>query len=349
MKKNLITLICGSLFVFNLAAQHPYIHLSDNVNLEFYKIEWGMNLEDKEVVQKREEIKLKQTNFTYKNKKNKVEGEGYFVYNEKGRIAEVKNKKSNKYLVYENDSLLTNYVEVSKKSESLNYSYQKGHFTGFQKYKNGKLISELIITYNEKGKITSRLTKKGKNLKKSSEQKTFYYPDGKIQKSQTFINGKLKREYVYECKPEGEIVNVKKVDNTSVCTWKDERNDGSYINYTRYTEEKETYLWKGTFDKDSNLIMSERFLDDTVKVYSFEKTKNSETTSNYNKKGVLTYYTKSVFNDAHLLIERENRYGKKSKLYKSVNEYDEKNMLVKTTNYQADKIISNVEYKHIFR
>lgn len=349
MKKIFLPLIGCLVFILNATTQTPYISLSDNVNLEFYKIEYGMSLENKDVVNKREEIKLKQTNFTYKDKNNKIEGEGYVTYNPKGRLTEIKNKKSSRHLVYENDSLLINYIEVSKKSENLNYSYQKGHFTGYQKYKNGKLVSELIVTYNEKGKLTSRLTKRGKNLKKSTEHKTFYYPDGKIQKSQTFYNGKLKREYVYECKPEGEIVDVKKVDNTSVCTWKDERNDGSYINYTRYTEEKETYLWKGTFDKDSNLIMSERFLDDTLKVYSFEKTKNSETTINYNKKGVQTYYTKSIFNDAQLLIERQSKYGKKTKVYKSVNEYDEKNMLVKTTNFQDEKIISTVEYKHIFR
>lgn len=349
MKKILLPLIGCLMFILNATTQTPYISLSNNVNLEFYKIEYGMGLEDKKVVNKREEIKLKQTNFTHKNKNNKIESEGYVTYNPKGRLTEIKNKKSNKYLVYENDSLLINYIEVNKTPQNFNYSYQKGHFTGYQKYKNGKLISELIITYNDKGKVTSRLTKKGKNLKKTSEQKTFYYADGKIQKSQTFINGKLKREYIYECKPEGEIVDVKKVDNASVCTWKEERNDGSYINYVRSIEEKDTYLWKGTFDKDSNLIASERLLNDTIKVHSFEKKGNTEITNHYNKKGKLTYTFTLIFNDSHFLIERQNRYGRKMELHKSINEYDEKGMLTKTINSHEDKILSTVEYNHIYR
>lgn len=333
----------------NTTAQTPYIALSDNANLEFYKIEFGMSLEDKDVLQKREEIKLKQTNFTYRNKKNKVESHGYVTYNSKGHLTEIKNKKTSRHLIYENDSLLINYIEINKTPKNSNYSYKNGHFTGYQKYKNGKLISELIVTYNEQGKVTSRLTKKGKNLKKSSEQKTFYHPDGKIQKSQTFVNKKLKREYIYECKPEGEIADVKKVDNTSVCTWKDEKNDGSYINYARYTEEKETYLWKGTFDKDSNLIASERLLNDTIKIYSFEKKGNTEITNNYNKKGKLTYSNISIFNDSHFLVERQSRYGKKLELHRSINEYDEKNMLTKTINFHEEKILSTIEYNHIYR
>lgn len=349
MKKNLFFTITCVFCTTCFFAQTPYVYLSDNIELHFYKLEYGISLEDEKVVAKRAETKLKQTNFTSRNKKNKIEGEGYVTYNEKGRLAEIKNDKTSRHLVYENDSLLINYIEIDKKPENANYSYQNGRFTGYQKYKNGRLSSELIVTYNTDGKVTSRLTKKGKNLKKSNEQKTFYYPDGKIQRSQTFINGKLKREYVYECKPEGEIVDVKKIDNTSVCTWKDERNDGSYINYARYTEEKETYLWKGTFDKDSNLIASERLLNDTIKIYSFEKKGNEEISNNYNKKGKLTYSSVSIFNDSHILVERQTRYGRKMKMHKSINQYDEKGMLTKTINSREGEILSVVEYNHIYR
>jgi len=392
MKNSLITSIIFLYLGFNLHAQYEYygpynynytwnINFTDesgsNYNyLNFSNPEYKTPVENKKKTQERVDLKLIETKTTSKNSKGKIISEGYQKFNSKGLITDYKTKLSSHQLNYKDDTLLLEHHQSykGKKSTTL-FLYEKQSFIVRKTNHKGVFTKEAITTYNEKGKETSVIRKFGKKQKDFYEYKSFYNEEGKLIKSQNFHNNKLKQEWTYDCSDEGKIIKKDDVQQNSVCKWKEEKNDGSYINYARKIYEKKTYLTKSEYNKDSVLISYKSFLNDTIPNYSFEKIGNTEIVKFYNHKGKLKHFNTTILNEAkktviyeavktglikkftlkkneydvnNLLIASTTSTGKKE-AYSYVYTYDQKGKLTTFKKYKKGKLISTTEHIHIYK
>ncbi len=364
MKNSLITSIIFLYLGFNLHAQYEYygpynynyawnINFTDesgsNYNyLNFSNPEYKTPVENKKKTQERVDLKLIETKTTSKNSKGKTISEGYQKFNSKGLIIDYKTKLSSHQLNYKDDTLLMDHNQSykGKKSNTL-FLYEKQSFIVRKTNHKGVLTKESITTYNEKGKETSVIRKFGKKQKNFYEYKSFYNEEGKLIKSQNFHKNKLKQEWTYDCSDEGKIIKNDDVQQNSVCKWKEEKNDGSYINYARNIYEKRTYLTKSEYNKDSILISYQSFLNDTIPNYSFEKIGNTEIVKFYNSKGKLKHFNTTILNEAKKIVVYESV---KTGLFKHFtlkkNEYDANNLLIASTSTTGKK--AKYSYKYTY-
>ena len=351
MKKLTLSLVICAICSINLFAQHfPYIHFEGEEGMHLYRIEHSQRIESKKSTDRRKDLNLIQSEYIHKNKKGKITGTSIASYNKEGQLISSINEKEKTLITYLNDTIVKEVKVIIKDTTRYTYNYENNRLTNSKRFRNNKLLSEIIITYNSKGKVTNRLYKYSKNFLKTTETKNFYNADGKIEKTQNFINNKLKREYLFECKPEGEMKKIKKVEQTTSCKWTEERNDGSYVTYYRNIHEKDEILWKTTFSKDSVLISQFTYLNDTIKLSSSEYFKNYHLENGFKKNGEINSSCIILYLDNNLVKEtRFMSFGLCNHSYSYVNEYDQKENLVKTTIISEGKVSNITECKNSYR
>ena len=327
------------------------------MNYSMYSIsnnlEYGNSVEDKKVIQYRIDHKIKERKSIDVLKKGKIDkNPAIETYNQAGRIISVKSKNYHFTTTYLNDTIVTQSRSIYKKDTTENiYEYDKWNkLKGYKSFRNGKIISELIITKNEAGIVTNRLNKFGKNLKHSSEMKYYLDADNKLTKSERYVNGKLKNVWNYDCKPEGEIVPNKKIDEKSVCKWNENSSNGSYIIYNRTTDKEKTYLHKSYFTKDSVFYKSEQFLNDTIKVYESEKNDFKSIYKTFSEKGKLRFETIQLYNEMKLLTSNYNiRYTLRKSIVSERNySYNNQNLIATSNFFHNRKMNSQSKFEYTF-
>jgi hypothetical protein len=168
--------------------------------------------------------------------------------------------------------------------------------------------------------------------------KYYFDNNNQLTKSERYVNGKLKNIWNYDCKPEGEIIKKKKIEEKSVCKWNENSSNGSYIIYNRTTDKEKTYLHKSYFTKDSVFYKSEQFLNDTIKVYEYEKNDFYTISKTFNKKGDLRYENIQLYTESKLLKSnyytnykrRKSTISERNYLYNNLN-------LISTSQYFFNK------------
>ena len=357
MKKTILvsTFICAFTLCIN-AQFYPYhshfpsIHLEGNESIYFRTFGKFQSSESKQTLDNRKNLKLTQTVATKKDNKGKTTATSTCIFNESGRLISYETKKSKTELSYLNDSILTEINVTKKHPEKYTITYENDQLVNSKKIVDTKVVSELKMTYNSKGKITSRRYEFGKNLKKSEETKTFYNPEGKVEKTQNFINNILKSEYIYDCKAEGEEINPESVKTTTICKWTEERSDKSYTIYSRSIEKEREILWETNFSKDSIFLSQFQYLNDTTLLSKNIKFENTSSFAYYRENGKLNNSSLDIYSTKNKLLESQHiNYRIHPFIYTESNEYDEKGSLLKTTKTSNRKVNSTVEYKHIYR
>lgn len=365
MNKLILITSVAFLYALNLNAQyysnkHPFIYDESGRWIPFYETENGRGIEDSKDLKRRVELKLKEYKTVQLINKGKDQITRIYSYNVKGRLTQIKsfNKKNEVQgittLSYTKDSLLSEYIQINKKKKETKFIYQydeNGRFLSNQKIKGGKIQSELIKTYNAQGDVTSRLNKYGRKLKHSSENKSYYNTNNDLVKTEYYLNGKLKNVYNYDCKPEGEKEAVKKVKSSDICEWTEESRDGSYKVYSRTTHKKRMYLNIMKYNKDSILIESNRFLNDSTLVYHSLHFENSNSYSNYNKKGVLKYFNSNTFNEnGNLILSTRISYWSSRRAHTTIteNKYNEKGLITETILLYGKGKPDSIKYYYTF-
>jgi hypothetical protein len=315
--------------------------------------------ENKKTIEKRLSNKLKSISKTNHNKKGEKSFKTTHFYNELGRLIKIetyshkKEKSAFTTINYLNDSIISSVETLNYKGEKAQYAYtylelnNKFLLTSAINTKKGEVKEKLIITRNESGKITSRKQFYGKNLKKSSETKNEYNDSGDLIKTSYFHNGKLKSVYNYDCNPEGKKEVDKKVNVSDVCKWTEERNDGSYIIYSRSTSKNANYLNVWMFNKDSMLISNKKFLNDSILVSSIANYDNYHVNNSYTKKQKFKSTYTTLYDDEHNLLEQ--KYGGYTFMHKYshyvINEY-KNNQLIKTRSMGNGDKVSEWTYQY---
>lgn len=296
-------------------------------------------------IRKKLQIKSIKTNTTSKNGKKNNSTE--LTYNKMGKNTSFITKKWYQEKQYENDTLESYVVTTRKKQKTeVKSTYLDGYLTSRSIFRNGKLASNFTLTYNQNKKVTdTKLIK----MNKTYEIKNNYNDENKLIKTVYLINNKIKKEWIYECKPEGQLVASKTEALSSFCTFREESADGSYATFTRTLKEGKPYLNKQIFNKDSVLVSSKTFLNDTILVWENTKINNVETFINYKKSGKLTYKQIITRNEDGNVLCREFVNRKKGPSYsKREFELNANGTTKEETVYSKGKLQKTIHYEYSF-
>jgi hypothetical protein len=363
LKKPILTIILAIVFNTTAKCQFEYNGIfyftqSENsepdaplehkgINTEF--LEQNYPLESPQITKDRKELSISSSSSIKKNSKGKVMSESHQIFNKNGYLTEYQTPRLSYHFNYQNDTLIMEIQQASKKSSSktvFTYSINK---TIVRKQNNkGETIKLITTQKNEKGQVTSKKTEYGKKQTKSFEYKSFYNQEGKLEKSQSFEDDKLVREWTYNCDDKGKI--VKKDDNVkeqSSCKWKEERNDGSYINYYRTIYESGTKLIVSEFSKDSVMISNEEFLDDLILIRSMKRIGDTKIDKNFSEKGKLKSTSVVVVNDQnHLIFSERIYYRLHTHIVTNRNSYTSNGILSSSEQFSNGKMQWKKNYEH---
>lgn len=254
------------------------------------------------------------------------------TFNSKGRLSSIEGKDKKIIYTYVDDTLLVKVEKITsgkkiiieksydgKKLKSVNYKsndediYSENYaFTSFGQIQQSKVVHhkknrtyEMFYTYNDQNKLTL------------TEYK---------------YNGKLIKSWNHECKPEGVDTKPQSETDVNVCKFNEEYSDGSYIVYTRRIYNESSSLQKDYFSKDSLLMKTEMFDNDSILQRRYIHNKNETITELY-KKGEL--------NNKH--VERLNDLG-------MITEYTffkkNKSLSCRKIIYNEDNTIASIEISH---
>jgi hypothetical protein len=298
-----------------------------------------------EKIRKKLHIKSITTTTTYKNGKKNNSTE--LTYNKMGKNTSFTTKKWFQEKNYENDTLENYVVTIGKKQKTeVKSTYSDGYLNSRSVFKKGELFSTYTLAYNQNKKI---INSKLERNKKTFEIQNSYNDENKLIKTVYLINNKIKKEWIYECKPEGQLVASKTEALSSFCTFREESADGSYATFTRTLKEGKPYLNKQLYNKDSVLVSSKTFLNDTILVWETTKINNVETFINYKKSGKLTYKQIITRNEDGNVLCREFINRQKVPSYsKRVFELNANGTTKEETVYSKGKLQKTIHYEYNF-
>ncbi|MFN5416794.1 MAG: hypothetical protein ACK5B9_07025 [Flavobacteriia bacterium] len=282
-----------------------------NSNQSYWKF-WDSDYQDNQeglmTMKKRKTLGVKEIAYKNTDKKGRISNVK-LTYNDYGRLLTSKSKRFERKSVYQNDTIETyRYTKYKKNSEEFKKVFnEQGKVLVDERFENGKLVSKTENTYVNSFLVNAKLLHKGKLY----EMKYTYNSENKLIKTEFFKKGKLKQSWVYECKPEGQLLaSNKKEMISSKCEFREESADGSYAVFTRTIRDGKPFLDKETFSRDSILMKQEYFVYDTILTYRRTIGNNTELKEQF-RKGKLKIVDKSVFNEEHKCVEQSKfRKGK---------------------------------------
>ena len=376
---------------FHFSSSDPMIEDEKGEFIWFYPLESVRSVENRKVLEKRISNKMNSIQKTSYTKKGEKDLTVTHTFNQLGRIVSThylqhkNNKTWSDKINYYNDSLINQVVTKKYNGDTVTYNYfyetieGKLYYKGYETRKNQKIVRSKLITRNKAGKSISNLQKFGHNLKHSSETKSYYSEDNQLVKTEYYHDNKLESVYNYDCNTEGKKIEDKKVKTSDICKWTEERRDGSYINYSRSTNEKKNYLSVSLYDKDSAFVYWKKYLNDSILVESRnyyhdtrievyrrfndkQKLKNSYKYIYDENRNVLEYeyinyrrkhtyvQTKISSYNSDNLLETNTRYGNHKKPYTTTYSYNSKGLIVKAIQKHGVKkpTVSNLTYEYTF-
>jgi hypothetical protein len=266
---------------------------------------------------------------------------------EKGKLIDRRTIK------FKNDTLVEALIHEGKKENTIiEYSYDnEGRKTGLEEKKNNKTVFKSTILYDEQGRRIEESNVRGKK-NASYSMKHSYDEEGDRIRTDYFKNGELTRTWKYDCTKEGEEERVnpkKEVVQSSVCVWKEESSDGSYITYSRYLNNGHAYLTKIYFTVDSVHYKRENFNDKERLTQTINWLDNYEEHFFYNKRGKCTSYRMLALNGNSMVLNNVyvqlNGLGKFSRIIN--NEYNDQGLLSRqTTLINGRSSVNEVSYSY---
>ena len=205
---------------------------------------------------------------TFKSEKGGYETT--YEYNNTGNLTKkvstnYKGQKAVEEQVYNDQNQLV-------KKEKVGY---KGKYSGIEQ------------EFNKEGKIVSKKIFDKKDAEPTNELLYTYYEDGSKQSETYKKNGKIKYVWNYDCKSDGELIDVKNKDNSTICIKEETDESGNRTVWKRdFDENGELVKTMSVFTKDSVFIEMKSFTaDDRLLKYVVHKKEGGIRSIVYDKKG----------------------------------------------------------------
>ena len=235
---------------------------------------------------------------------SKLETVTTFSYNDAHQITKVltENNKGQKWtttLKYENDLLV--------EQENID---EKGTYSGFKK------------EYNAQGLLVRHLRFKKSRIEPTHELVYSYYEGGSKKSIIYNEKGKFKYEWNFDCKEEGELVNVKSKDKSTICIKEEVDENGNTVIWNReFDEDGKLIKTKEVRSSEDKLITREVYnQDDRLLSRNYKKPEGGFCHETFDKKGAVYSRRESFVNRDGKLIKSE--YQSKSFNYTSIYSYE---------------------------
>jgi hypothetical protein len=263
--------------------------------------------------------------------KDKVIRKSEFTYHQLGKINTVKitNGKgqiSTQSFEYDKDTNTTLVKYTNYKDQTISSIFEYNTL--------GKLISRedldikgnylaYKIEYNSDGSLKSKsiFEKDRDNPKKILVYD--YYENGDKKTITYYEKGKPSHAWNYDCKPEGELINIKNKDHSTICIKEEHDSTGNRIVWERTFDEKGHLVKKKhTYSQDSTLLSTQYFSNKDNRLYFERKLKKEGGTIEilYNGDGSQQIWSESFYNQNMKLTKVRYLYGKQKTI--SLYHYD---------------------------
>jgi len=292
-----------------------------------------------------------------------------FFLNDKHRVQRIEHPNGVTQYSYEKDTLLRAVqIEGKKGVRYFNMEYREGQRVLTQEFYKNELVSLRTNNFDSDGRLIHASLDYPKKRKSTSIFRE--YAGDELKRTQHYKNGKVIRVLDYTCKPEGE--NQAVAATSTVCNYREESNDGSFIVYTKNERKKGVILIKQYYSADSTLFRVETLKNDSVvlsrqdidgynntlvyykedgsvrskRVKTFEN--NINTSLTYNARGKITRMEEIVLGENNQILERKSSHnGSKRQLYTSQYTYDSEDRLISEKRLKRDKLLWEKEYSYV--
>lgn len=269
------------------------------------------------------------------HKNNKLEKTEYQL-TDAGRISSIKNPKEDVQYSYVQDSLVGSIVRNGKEEYTTNFEYSNsGKLRKKEVYKGDRLQSRVVLDYGEEDKVLFCLLQSGRKLRKSYAM-SYQYEDKQLSKQKFMCNDEVVRTWDYSCDPKGEVVDEKK--HSTLCTVREENNDGSYTEFVRKVKDGEVFLYTHHYDKNHKNYASSCEKESGIKIWESTNSENERTSISYSDKGTIEFSSVTKYDSEGRTTESIYTYGKKQKkTSRTVYSYHENGLIKEQKSFYKGK------------
>lgn len=342
MKKIILILLLSPFTLIAQRQDYLLTHLRQiNYNVLSGHENTYLNIELPEKVRKDNGVKSCVTYIVKKDKKRFIEEN---TFNRHGKHVSRRTEKGHKQMTYKNDTLLKEVLGEYRRSTNRHVrNYSEDKLMSMQNYTNGKLKSGYELSYSNDKIVRNRYTEGRRSFELVNK-----YEDDQIAETKYLVNGKMKKHWVYDCKPEGKEVIDRSKEMSNFCQYREEANDGSYIKYTRTVEKGIPFLLKAYFTSDSVFFKFEKFESDSI--LTIRNTVSDEIRSyEVYKKGKYDHgYVQQLDREGRIVKSRSFR-GKKQKFVSGADyTYNEKGLVTEVKRSNNRKVYYHKSFKYFF-
>jgi len=269
-------------------------------------------LEEKENL-KKNNVKLRTV--TYYNK-----GEPYHAtqtFNADGRLTQIihfiHDKENSIDYSYDSKGNVVKIITTNSKHQKRTSTYtynDKNKLLTRESYNFKGEYSGRKITYNKFDKVSQEEVYKKDKLNPVRSIVHTFYEGGEKKTSVYKEKGKVKYEWKYDCKPEGELLNVKQKDQATICIKEDVDADGNRIVWNReFNEKGELTKTKTVYKQDSIWVRTDTYNQNEILTQESYKTPNGQKRMSY-KKGKVYSMSEFIYNDQKQLTKQLSSWKK---------------------------------------
>ena len=254
-------------------------------------------------------------------KDDSISQKSEFKYHVNGKISTIKitNYKgeiATQNFEYDKNTNVTSISYTNYKHQSMTSSLKYNEFDKLIFREDVDMKGNYLaykIGYNLKGKLTSKSIFEKDSINPKKLLLYDYYENGDDKTITYYIKGKLKYAWHYDCKPEGELINIKNKDNSTICIKEEHDSTGNRILWERTFDEKGHLVKKKyTYSKDSTLLSTQYFNNSDDYLYFERKTKTEggHIEILYNRNGTQQIWSESFLNKNRKLTKCQYLTGK---------------------------------------
>lgn len=164
--------------------------------------------------------------------------------------------------------------------------------------------------YTESGKVLAITIWDKDSISPSQRLSYEYYENGSLKSIQYFQKSKLKYTWVYDCWPEGELVNKDEKEKTTICIIEERDENGDLIKWQRHFNDKgEVEKIKKTYKGDTLLLSAESYnIKDELTRRTLYFGDGGFLSFTYNKKGEIIATNEIVYDLNHNKVRQSSNY-----------------------------------------
>ena len=288
------------------------------------------------------------------NKGRKYHSLGTFEYDKNGRMIRTEYQtpkgKIVEHFSYDSQGRQVKFEHIGVKGKSTIYTTKftsRGDIAERRRFfPNGKFIGH-VYQYDASRNLTSHKVYNEKDLGNPTHMLEYTYWENGSKKTTTYTEkGKVKYVWNFDCKPEGELLGVKKKDESTICILEEFDANGNRVVWKREFNEKGSLVkTKTVYGPDSTALDRMIYTSEDRLIYEYHTLGDgSKYRVSYDKKGNVFYRTEWLYNKENQLV-KEIRSDRKGTTQMKIYSYEGGLETAEVRVYKRNTYVKETEYK----